>query len=120
MTIKLSSVLKNISNMTTACLKLLLLCGYKGDIIMFEKFIQLFFTRKKVENRHITYLGKQREIAKDVLLNNVKEDKHVETCMSKYFKNIKGLNVKNRGYAEYVNDEYSRLKFLKSVDSYRK
>ncbi len=120
MKIKLSSDLKNISNMTTVCLKLLVLYGCKGDDSMFEKFIQLFFTKKKVEKRNITYMGVEREMAKDVLCENIKKEKHVETCLSNYFMSLKGLNVKNRGYVEYVNDECNRLKFLKSADSYRK
>lgn len=87
---------------------------------MLNKIIETFFTKKTTKNC-ITILGRKRDIAKREFLLK-KEDKHeVKTCLSEFFCNLKGLNVKEREkfYKQTFNVLYNRQESLKSVDSYR-
>lgn len=81
---------------------------------MFDRIIGMFFDKKRVEKsmRCVTVVGRNRERE-----NSVNVARYKKTALSEYFYSLNGLNVKERGYA--VSDSSNRIKFSKSVCSYR-
>ncbi len=76
------------------------------DITMIEKILKVFFD-KEIRKKNITIISKeQRE-------NNIKNSKKnekkliVETCLSHYFSEHRGLNLIERGHT-YKSTQYIR------------
>lgn len=72
---------------------------------MIEKILNIFFTKTiPHKNRRVTVLRDRtltyNNITKKGIDINIKKTEQ-ETCLSKYFKDIKGLNVKERMEAEF-------------------
>lgn len=68
---------------------------------MLEKIIKMFFVKTKVESKKGVFQIRRRE---NQSYNIQKEEKKenlikVNTCLSSYFKDCKGLNLIERGYS---------------------
>jgi len=75
----------------------MLICACKGDKTMIDKIIEIFFKKRTETKRlqRITFVSnKNREMP--VLKRKVIKNENQLTELSKYFCNLKGLNVKER------------------------
>ena len=68
---------------------------------MIDLIIRLFFTKSNREKKSGITVLKNRELRREICIDERKESVEVKktddrTCLSKYFENLKGLNVQER------------------------
>lgn len=86
---------------------------------MLDKIIEIFFDKKKKANNTTAVSLKKEAMPKPY---EQKKNKHeIKTCLSEYFCNLKGLNVKERErfYSRTFSVLYNRQESVKSGDFYR-
>lgn len=94
--------------MTGVCQKRIVLYRRIQEVNMIDKIIELLFTKKpKVKYAPKTVIASNRkeqdvERARAIYLDKIKNPESPETCLSRYFKNNKGLNYIERTTSLYV------------------
>lgn len=87
---------------------------------MIEKIIATFFTKKKTPVQCVTVVGRKREICKEKISVYDHQKFFVEKDICDYFKSLKGLNTKSRGFYNSKSSAlYNRQEFLRSDGFYR-
>ena len=84
--------------MTTICQNNTLLYGCKQRLSMLDKIIKMFFTKKKNKSELVLTVRRNNIVDNVKCINEQtlgKNHKQVDTCLSKYFINHKGLNPHN-------------------------
>ena len=71
---------------------------------MIQAIVKIFFSIKKDESKKCITILKNRNCSLETTIERKFDrrrsliESQEETCLTKYFKNIKGLNVKERAY----------------------
>ena len=75
---------------------------------MLDKIIKMFFTKKKNKSELVLTVRRNNIVDNVKCINEQtlgKNHKQVDTCLSKYFINHKGLNLSARGFTNlFFND----------------
>ncbi len=93
--------------MTSVCQIQMVFYSCDREVVMFEKIIKTFFTKSYIKTSVKTYIKDNREICNNGRAENQKvfckkNPENIETYLSGYFKNNKGLNVVERTTKLYV------------------
>lgn len=74
---------------------------------MLNKIIKLFFVKEKVASETILTVRRKNNVINLEQRNESsakKSDNQVDTCLSRYFRNHKGLNLTQRGFRNVISE----------------